>query len=97
MCLPTQMALWIAGVERSSHLVTEISWTATLPAPAPPPVWALPELDIPQLQARMSISPLCLWSLDSPLMSPSFRNISEDTANSFRSAFDSYWVLGTCD
>src|SRR5579862_3011410 len=42
---------------------------------------------MPQLQASTSISPLCLSSFDSPLISPSLRNMSTATVNSFGSAF----------
>src|SRR5260370_3523658 len=53
-----------------------MSWTLALPAPDPPPPWEAPVCATPQLQARTSISPLCLSSLDSPLMSSSFKNMS---------------------
>src|ERR1700758_2806410 len=56
-----------AGEDLSMYLVNDRSCTLALPAPAPPPTWAEPEFDTPQLQARTSISPACALSTDSPL------------------------------
>src|ERR1700753_3892262 len=58
------------------YLVSDRSCTLTLPAPAPPPTWAEPEFDMPQLQARTSISPACALSTDSPLRAPILMNMS---------------------
>src|SRR5262245_40451865 len=69
-CLPLQQASSKSGEERSTYLVKLRSWILALPAPAPLPVWALPELDTPQDQARTSISVLCVLSLLSPFRSP---------------------------
>src|ERR1019366_2205148 len=44
-----------AGLARSTYFVNEMSWKFALPAPAPAPVWAEPELLTPQLQASTSM------------------------------------------
>src|SRR5262249_4403704 len=64
------------GLLLSMYLVKLTSCTLTLPAPAPPPVCAEPEFDMPQLQASTSISSLCVLSLASPLSSPILMNMS---------------------
>src|SRR5215472_12916860 len=56
--------------------VKEKSWKVTFPSPPPPPSLTLPLLEAPQLKLSSSISPLCLWSLLSPSMPSSFRNMS---------------------
>src|SRR5918999_4805807 len=65
-----------SGEVLSMYFVNDRSCTLTFPAPWPPPMWALPELDAPQLQARTSISPACDLSFDSPLKSPILMNMS---------------------
>src|SRR5438067_2101848 len=49
---------------------------ATLPAPPPPPPEWVPLWCSPQLHESSSISPLCLWSADSPSMPSIFRKKS---------------------
>src|SRR5262249_29948318 len=56
-CLPLQQASIRSGVPLSTYLVKLKSCTRALPAPIPPPWWALPELEIPQLHDRVSNSP----------------------------------------
>jgi hypothetical protein len=51
-----------------SRITNWKSWIATLPAPAPPPVEALPARVSPKLQDSTSISSLCFASELSPLM-----------------------------
>src|SRR5215467_2629155 len=58
------------------YFVNERSCTLTFPAPAPPPMWAAPDCDMPQLHDRMSISSLCLSSPDSPLIPSILMNMS---------------------
>src|SRR5256885_15165013 len=58
-CLPLQQASIRSGLVLSMYLVKLRSCTLHLPAPAPPPTWAEPELDRPQDQASTSIS--ALW------------------------------------
>src|SRR3984893_13100278 len=55
-CLPSQQAKASFGVEESTHFVKLMSWTLHLPAPAPPPTCADPELLIPHDQANTSMS-----------------------------------------
>src|SRR5262249_9196007 len=78
MCVPLLQAFSRAALEASTYLVTLTSWTLALPAPAPPPMWAVPLLLMPQLHARMSISAACDLSRASPLKISlsNFRNIS---------------------
>src|SRR5574342_683050 len=64
------------GEDLSMYFVNEMSWTVTLPAPAPVPWCVVPDWLNPQLQARTSISSLWAESTDSPLMSPILMNIS---------------------
>src|SRR5947208_12836497 len=45
----------------------------TLPAPPPPPAECAPVWASPQLHVSTSISPLCLWSDDSPSTPSIFR------------------------
>src|SRR5262245_59187942 len=71
------------------YLVKLTSCTLALPAPAPPPVWAEPEFDMPQDQASTSISSLCVLSFASPFRSPILMNIS--TAMTISSA--AVWLL----
>src|SRR6185503_20899780 len=65
-----------SGEDLSMYLVNDRSCTLALPAPAPPPTWAEPELDAPQLQARTSISPLWVESFDSPARESILMNMS---------------------
>src|SRR3954447_4348683 len=58
------------------YLVKLRSCTLALPAPTPPPTWAEPLFDTPQLHARTSISSLCALSRASPLRSPILMNMS---------------------
>src|SRR5215471_14231933 len=75
-CLPLQQASIRSGLALSRYLVKLRSCTLHLPAPTPPPVWALPELDTPQDQERTSISSLWTLSRDSPFSSPILMNMS---------------------
>src|ERR1700742_760546 len=65
-----------SGLDLSMYLVKDRSWTLALPEPAPPPTWAEPEFDTPQLHASTSISPLWVLSFDSPLRASIFMNMS---------------------
>src|SRR5690606_34225520 len=76
MCVPLHAATIRAVELESTHLVSEISCTLTLPAPAPVPAWAVPDWLRPQLQASTSISSACLSSYDSLLISPILMNMS---------------------
>src|SRR5262245_33926101 len=75
-CLPLQQASIRSGLALSMYLVNDRSCTLHLPAPAPPPTCALPELEMPQDQARTSISSLWTLSRDSPFSSPILMNMS---------------------
>src|SRR5687767_318066 len=83
MCVPSQHILKSVGVALSMYLVIVRSCSWTLPAPPPPPMPAEPDCDAPQLHDKTSISPLCLLSVDSPLMSPILMNMSTAIAHSF--------------
>src|ERR1700751_4352634 len=75
---------------RSTYLVNDRSWKLALPAPAPPPTCADPELLTPQLQASTSIVSLYVLSFDSPLISGvNFMNISTAIHHSFFGA----WIV----
>jgi hypothetical protein len=63
----------------SMPCVKTMSWKVALPAPPPAPVMDA-ELLTPQENDRTSISPLCLSSADSPLMSPILAKMSEAIA-----------------
>src|SRR5437764_15326542 len=79
MWLPLARAVIRALVDESMYLVNDRSWKLALPAPPPPPMWVVPDCDMPQLQARTSMSPFapCSLSADSPLMlAPMLMNIS---------------------
>src|SRR5215471_18775250 len=56
----------------------ERSWNVALPAPPPPPVPTCTGFVTPQEYDRTSTSSLCLSSVDSPLISPSFAKMSID-------------------
>src|SRR5258706_5348221 len=86
-CLPLQPYWMRLGVDLSIHFVNEKSWTMTLPAPPPTPTCVSPEFAMAQLQARTSISPLCLASPDSPLRSPILMNMS----TAMRSSLNPCW------
>src|SRR6266404_5530845 len=58
------------------YFVNDRSCTLTLPDPAPPPKWAEPDCDMPQLHDSTWISSLCLSSVDSPLIPSIFMNMS---------------------
>src|SRR5690349_3857489 len=75
MCSPTAHARSRLGDALSMPCVKTMSWKVALPAPPPAPVidW---ELLTPQENDRTSISPLCLSSADSPLMSPILAKMS---------------------
>src|SRR5262245_37131025 len=75
-CLPLQQDRYRSGDETSMYFVNDRSWTLTFPAPAPPPMWALPDWFMPQLHDRTSISSLCLSSPDSPLIPSILMNMS---------------------
>src|SRR5689334_11506341 len=49
---------------------------STFPVPRPVLRWPDPDWLMPHENASMSISPLCFWSADSPLMPSSIRNMS---------------------
>src|SRR3954471_12928755 len=78
---PDTASMITSGVAASINLVSERSWIRS--GTARPALFlrvcAVPS-DSPHDQARTSISSLCLSSSDSPLMSPSFRNMSLEAA-----------------
>src|SRR5262245_12528943 len=58
------------------YFVNDRSFTLTLPDPPPPPMWAVPDCERPQLHDRTSISSLCFPSSDSPLTPSILKNMS---------------------
>src|SRR5438093_3823053 len=75
MCCPEQHFSNSTGDDLSSVFTNEKSCTVALPAPPPPPDCDVVLLT-PQEKLKMSISPLCLWSLDSPSTPSIFKNMS---------------------
>ena len=72
MCWPVAHFWNSAGDALSLTFVNWKSWNVALPAPAPP-VACVAVCLTPQLNDATSISPLCLSSVDSPLMPSIFR------------------------
>src|SRR4029077_327904 len=63
------------------------SWKVALPTPPPPIEITEPGFVTPHENDSTSISSLCLSSIDSPLMSPSFAKISDAMRHSYQSAY----------
>src|SRR4029077_15954922 len=87
-CTPVAHACISTGDALSMLCVKERSWKLALPSPPPLPPRISPAFDTPHDQLRTSISPLCLSSSDSPLMSPIFAKMSDAITGllSYRSA-----------
>src|SRR5262245_17637070 len=81
-CCPVAQPFRSAGEALSILCVKERSWNVAFPAPPPLPTPCGLRLSTPQDQLRTSISSLCLSSIDSPLMSPSFAKMSDATMTS---------------
>src|SRR4051812_46444855 len=76
MCSPVAHFVISTGDALSTACMKLRSEKLAFPAPPPPPWLIVPVWDTPNDHDRMSISPVCFESLDSPLMSPSFKNTS---------------------
>ena len=76
MCSPIAHAFIRFGDALSSECMKLRSLKLALPAPAPEPARTSEALDTPHDHDSTSISPACLESFDSPLMSPSFKKTS---------------------
>src|SRR5690606_26840417 len=75
-CLPLAQCFRIAVVDLSIRALTCRSLKLTLPAPPPPPTLILPGWEAPQEKEVISVQPVWLESLDSPVTPSTFRNIS---------------------
>src|SRR5579872_6619100 len=77
MWVPWQQFCIRTGLALSVFFMKLKGWKLALPPPAPPvaePMVVL--LAAPKLKEKISISPLCLASLDSPVTPSSFKNAS---------------------